>query len=69
MECPNCGKEMEFGGVKVMDNKIISSSNVVWYPQEELDKFYKRDYVELELKADGFYCDECMKVVAVFNQR
>ena len=29
----------------------------------------KKGYVKLHIKAEGYYCDECMKVFAVFEER
>lgn len=39
MKCPECGKELEKGAVR------------------------------LRLKAAGYYCDECMKLYAAFEEK
>jgi hypothetical protein len=40
-----------------------------WYPEEYKGKLVKKDTVNLRLKADGYYCDECMKVYAAFEEK
>lgn len=69
MKCPDCNKEMEFGGIRIMDGMLNILNQVVWYPEAELDKFRKRNALELKLKADAYFCDECVKVVGIFEQR
>ncbi len=69
MNCPYCSKEMRMGGVKVMDATFNIFNNVVWYPEEELKKKVKKDWVNLNFNAEGYLCEECMKVVSIFNVR
>lgn len=69
MKCPFCSKEMKSGGVKVIDSMLNIFNNVVWYPEEELKKKVKKNYVNLKFNAEGYYCDECMKVVSIFDQK
>ena len=71
MKCPECGNEMRRGFLEVKDTASLTQRDtmVIWYPEEEKGKFFKKDVVHLWLKAEGYYCDECMKVIAVFNER
>lgn len=70
MKCPECGKEMKKGLVEIRDGHLLLSSVVVsWCPEEEQKKFYKKNAISLGQKAEGYYCDECMKVFAVFEER
>ena len=69
MNCPYCLKEMKKGGVKVIDTSNNMYSSVLWYPEEELNRKIKINWVELDFKAEGYYCDECMKVVSIFEEK
>lgn len=70
MNCPECGKEMKKGLVEIRDGHLLLSSVVVsWCPEEEQKKFYRKNAINLGQKAEGYYCDECMKVFAVFEER
>ena len=40
-----------------------------WYPEESKGKIGKKGSVKLQLKAEGYYCDECMKVYSVFEEK
>ena len=37
--------------------------------EEELKKKVKKNYVNLKFNAEGHYCDECMKVVSIFDEK
>lgn len=50
MNCPYCLKEMKKGGVKVIDTSNNMYSSVLWYPEEELNKKIKINWVELDFK-------------------
>lgn len=69
MKCPYCGKGMKKGKVKITDALLNITNNVLWYPEEELANKIKRNYVKLTFDAEGYYCDECMKVVSIFDER
>lgn len=70
MNCPECGKEMKKGLVEIRDGHLLFSAVVVsWCPEEEKKKFYRKNAINLGYKAEGYYCDECMKVFAVFDER
>ncbi len=70
MNCPGCGKEMRKGFAEAKNAGSLTQSltQVVWYPEAYREKHIRRDAVELGLKAEGYYCDECMKVFAVFEE-
>ena len=38
-------------------------------PEDNKEKKIKKDGVSLQIKAEGYYCDECMKVYAVFEEK
>lgn len=69
MKCPYCNKEMKNGEVKVVDTMFNMFSNIVWYPEEELKNIVKKNYVNLKFKGQGYYCEECMKVVGIFDEK
>ena len=71
MKCPKCGNECKKGYVKVKDAGSLTQSltMVTWYSEENVNKRIKKDAVKLHIKAEGYYCDECMKEFAVFEER
>lgn len=71
MKCPECGNEMKKGVVEAKDTGSITQffELVSWYPEEYKDKMIKKNMVNLRLKAEGYYCDECMKVYAIFEEK
>ncbi len=40
-----------------------------WCPDDQKGKFIKKGVVNLKLHGEGYYCDECMKVFAVFQEK
>jgi len=73
MKCPKCGYELKRGVVEAKNAGSLTQSltMVTWYPEEYKGKLIKKskDIINLELTADGYYCDECMKVYAVFEEK
>lgn len=70
MKCPECGNEMKKGTVVVTDgHMLIPRCIVTWVLEEEQKKFIRKNAIGLGLKAEGYYCDECMKVFAAFEER
>lgn len=72
MKCPYCGKEMKTGKVKVGDiiGNLLKSGEVVTYiPEEECGKMIPKNTINLDINAEGYYCDTCQKVVAIFSKR
>ena len=72
MKCPYCGKEMKKGKVKVGDTigNLLKAGEVATYiPEEECGKLLPKNTFNLDINADGFYCDACKKAVAVFSER
>ena len=71
MKCPECGNEMERGFLEGKDtaSRTQRDTMAIWYPEDEKGKFFKKGLVHLGLKAEGYYCKECMKVVAIFEER
>ncbi len=70
MKCPECGNEMKKGIVEVRDGSLFLTSLVVsWCPEEDRKKLWRKNAISLNLNAEGYYCDECMKVFAAFEER
>ncbi len=69
MNCPECGKEMEFGQVQAIDGALNILNQIIWYPEEDLNKRIKKNGISLRLKAEAYYCNECMKVVSIFDEK
>lgn len=44
-------------------------SMVNWYPEENKGKMIKKGAVTLRLTADAFYCDECMRAYAIYEEK
>ncbi|MCM1543761.1 MAG: PF20097 family protein [Ruminococcus sp.] len=68
MKCPECAIEMKKGNVRVETVKSITQALtfVMWTPE---GNFKTKDVVNLELNAEGYYCDTCMKVWAAFEEK
>lgn len=71
MKCPECGNECQNGFVQARDAGSFtqSLSMVTWYPEANKGKMIKKGAISLRLNAEGFYCDKCMKVYAVFEEK
>ena len=72
MKCPHCGNEMKKVKVKVGDaiGNLLKVGVVVTYiPQEEGNKMFLNNTINLDINAEGYYCEDCRKVVAVFSER
>lgn len=71
MKCPECGNECKKGFIEIKDAGSLTQSLTMatWYPEESKRKIGKKDAVKLRLKAEGYYCDECMKVYSVFEEK
>ena len=71
MKCPECGSECKKGFVEVKNAGSLTQSLTVaaWYPEENKGKMFKKDIIALRRKAEGYYCEECMKVYAVFEEK
>ena len=71
MKCPYCNNEMREGMVEVRHaGSLLNTMTMVnWIPDEKSKKKLFRKAVNLSLDAEGYYCEECMKVVAVFDER
>ena len=71
MNCPECGKECKKGIIEAKDAGSITQMFTVvsWYPDEEKNKMIRKNAVLLDLYGEGWYCEECMKVFAAFNEK
>lgn len=77
MKCPICGNELDKGIIEITDGSHLfnSSAFVTWYPNENEHnnkKFLKnlfRKGISLSRKAEAYYCDECMKIFACFDEK
>ncbi|MGN0616721.1 PF20097 family protein [Ruminococcus flavefaciens] len=71
MNCPECGKECRKGFIEAKEIGSITQffTSVIWYPEDEKDKWIRNNTVHLSLHGEGYYCDECMKVFAAFDEK
>lgn len=71
MKCPNCSKECKKGYVESKSARSITNAfnTVTWYPEESKGKLVRKESVSLERAAEAYYCDECMKVYATFDEK
>ena len=72
MKCPYCENVMEKGEVQVGDMFQVflkSGGPVLWVPQKDCKKILPQKTVSLIGNAEGYYCDRCAKVVAIFDKR
>ena len=71
MKCPICNNEIKKGIVEVRNAGSFTNSltMVNWYSDKEQNKNFGRKGVNLRLNAEGYYCDECMKVFAAFDEK
>jgi hypothetical protein len=71
VKCPECGNKLKKGVVEAKSAGSLTQSltMVSWYPEEYKGKLVRKDIVHLKLTADGYYCDECMKVYAAFEEK
>lgn len=71
MKCPECGKECPKGVIEAQDMGSLTqlSTLLSWCPDDQKGKFIRKGVVNLNLYGEGYYCDECMKVFAVFKEK
>lgn len=71
MKCPECGKECRRGVIKAKNAGSLTQffTTVIQYSDGEKNKEVRKGTVTIELYAEGYYCDECMKVFAAFNEK
>ncbi len=71
MKCPVCGNEMVRGRVEARELGSLTQSmtTVSWYSAEECKKKFFRKPINLCISGIGYYCDECMKVYAEFDEK
>ena len=71
MNCPECGKECRKGGIEAKDSGSITQlfTSLLWCPEDENGKKLRKETVALKLLGEGWYCDECMKVFAAFDEK
>ena len=71
MKCPECSNEMKKGVIKAMSAGSFSNSvsMLEWYSEEENKKKLFKKSISLKTTGEAFYCDECMKVFACFEEK
>ncbi len=71
MKCPECGNECKKGFVEIRDagSLLQSLTTATWFPEENKGKIIRKDFVTLKIDAVGYYCDKCMKVYSVFEEK
>ena len=66
MKCPECGKECKKGEIYGRMRHIYTALD--WYPEEESNYPFYKEPVRLSLQGEGYYCEDCMIVFAVFEE-
>ena len=71
MKCPQCGNECKKGAIVINNAGSLTQALTMatWYPEDTNGKLIKKEAVNLCIKAEGYYCEECMKVYAVFEEK
>ena len=71
MKCPECGNELKKGVIEAKEAGSLTQwlTMLTWHPEEYKGKLVKKNTINLRLKADGYYCDECMKVYAAVEEK
>jgi hypothetical protein len=59
---------MKKGFVEI-SSTVPFSNNVAWIPEEERKKIFHDNIIWLKKRADGYHCDNCDKVITVFNRK
>ena len=70
MKCPKCGKNCKKGVVHARNPRMMVidwPGDLRWYPEESAGKLLKSGEVQLSYEGEGFYCEDCEKVYAVFE--
>ncbi len=70
-QCPCCGGELKHGKVRAEDAGSLTnfSTMLTWYSDEDRGKLLKRNAVSLNLRGEGYYCEECELVFAKLERR
>lgn len=68
MNCPFCNSEMTNGIVKV-SGSIPLSYNVSWFSDEEKNNIFKENLIELSNSTKGYYCENCNKIIAIYDKK
>lgn len=68
MICPYCGNKMKSGRIhtKAVLHLSAHPTNIIFEP----DDFYDKKKVSSPMaKWEGWYCEECKKIVGIFDAR
>ena len=70
-KCPFCNGELKQGIVEAMTVWSLLNTNTLvrFLEKEDENKIIKKSAIKLNIRGDGYYCEECMKVVAVFKEK
>lgn len=70
MKCPECGNECRKGVITFqhIERSLPFHTTMNWYADSKSIDDTKKEMANLYNQGDGFYCDECMKVYAVFEE-
>ena len=70
VQCPECGKEIPKGTIRAEQvGSLFNNATLTWYPDKVKEKKHQTKPLPLHLKGTGYYCDECMKVFAIFEEK
>lgn len=70
-KCPFCNGELKEGIVETLTAGSLLNTNTLvrFFPKDEENKMIKRNAIQLRISGNGYYCEECMKVIAVFEEK
>lgn len=57
------------GTLYFLDAKLFKGGNVIWIPEKDSKKMIPKNTINLYGIAEGYYCNQCIKVVAIFEDR
>lgn len=71
MKCPKCDEECRKGSVQCRNAESLAQlmTTVTWYPEDKKGKIIRKSAVDLTIDAEAYYCDTCMKVYAIYEEK
>lgn len=70
-KCPFCNGHLKQGVVEAMTAGSLLNTNTLvrFFDKEDENKIIKKSAIKLNIRGEGHYCEECMKVITVFNEK
>ncbi|MDO5026893.1 MAG: hypothetical protein Q4E50_03570 [Tissierellia bacterium] len=71
MKCSNCGNKRKKGLVQARDAASITQAStiVTWYPEGDKGRMFKKNGIRLAINGEDYYCDQCTRVYAIFEEK